>query len=139
MLAVHTLAAASLQLLVDLGKLAGVESRYRRQELIRPGRRKEVLAILNSTQNFLKHADRDPEECHTYAEEGTVLLLWEVVELASRLGLGNRREHLAFQLWFAAAFPDLINPPALAALQAVGSCDLDPRDKSLWAAWLAKA
>jgi hypothetical protein len=139
MLAVHTLAAASLQLLIDLGKLSGVESRYRSEELIRPGKRKECIAILNSTQNFLKHADRDSAQTYRYVEEGTILLLWEVVELATQLGLGNRREHLAFQMWFAAAFPELINPPVLAALQAANSYGLDQRDRYLWARWLAEA
>src|SRR2546422_6130134 len=61
MLSVHTLAGAAFQLLADLGKVSGIVSRYRSEVLIRPERMKEWVQALNSTQNFLKHADRDAD------------------------------------------------------------------------------
>src|SRR2546428_411992 len=115
MLSVHTLTRAAFQLLADLGKVSGVVSRYRSDELIRPERMREWIEALNSTQNFLKHADKDANDALQYVEEGTILFLYEATELAARVGLAESRETLAFRLWFVFSFPELIDPTLLAA------------------------
>src|SRR2546427_455704 len=84
MLSVHTLTGAAFQLLADLGRVSGVVSRYRSDELIRPERMREWILALNSTQNFLKHADKDTNDALQYVEEGTILFLYEATELAAR-------------------------------------------------------
>src|SRR5262245_5776372 len=109
MLAVHTLAGAAFQLFADVGKLSGIVSRYRSEDLIRRERMREWIGALNRTQNFLKHADKDAHQVFKYVEEGTVLFLYEVIELAQRVSPVTGGERLAFQLWFAFSFPELMN------------------------------
>ena len=107
MLAVHTLAAAATEVLSDLGKIRGVISPLRDPERIRPERQKEWLAALRKTQNFLKHADTDPDRSHTYNEEETVFLLFEAVGLAGALVNETGRERHAFFVWFVMSYVDL--------------------------------
>jgi hypothetical protein len=139
MLAVHTLTGASFQLFADLAKISGIVSRFRSEELIRPERMTEWIQALNSTQNFLKHADRDPDETLSYVEEGTLLFLYEAVELAGRVLPQDTRERLAFRIWFVFSFPDLIEPDRLESLRAANTVGLDQTDRALWAQWLGDA
>lgn len=139
MLAVHTLTGAAFQLLTDLGKAAGIGSRFRSGELIRPDRMQEWVQALNSTQNFLKHADRDLDGTLRYVEEGTILFLYEAVELAGRIVPEDSRERLAFRLWFVLSFPEMIEPSVLEALRAANTVGLDQTDRALWAQWLGAA
>ena len=132
MLAVHTLTAAAFQLFADLGKVSGVVSRFRSTELIRPEKLREWIGALNSTQNFLKHADTDADEQHPYVEESTVLFLYEAVELAQRVSHKSGGERLAFQLWFAFSYPDLVDPDFLRRLKALNTYEIDETDRDLW-------
>ena len=139
LLSVHTLTGAAFQLLADLGKASGIVSRFRSEELIRPERMKEWMQALNSTQNFLKHATRDEDGTLKYVEEGTVLFLYEAVELAGRLIAEGSREWLAFRVWFVFSFPELIEPRILEALRAANTVRIDQTDRALWAQWLGEA
>lgn len=136
MVGVHTLAGAAFQLFADLGSQSDIVSRFRSNELIRPERMKEWHRALNHTQNFLKHADRDPDEVLQYAPEGTILLLYEAVELGERVMSLEGREVLAFKWWFVASHPELVEPRLRAAIREVNGVGLDQTDKDLWAAWL---
>ena len=62
--AIHTLVAASYNVIRDLSKRAHLPPMAKDYLLttISPGKRKEVERWLNSFENFLKHADRDPDE-----------------------------------------------------------------------------
>lgn len=59
-ISVHTLAAAAQQVLIDLGAKKGLVSMVKNQDSIRPEHRKFVAGLMNSAQNFFKHADKDP-------------------------------------------------------------------------------
>lgn len=140
MLAVHTLTAAASGLLTDLGILSGVRGFLRESDKIRPEYRKEWLAALSKTQNFLKHADRDATSTHRYNEQETVYLLFETVDLARRLVKVDSRERLAFRLWFIMSFPHLIEPGFLETLRgAANEANTDPTDRDLWHVWLGRA
>lgn len=138
MLAIHTLTGAAFQVLADLGKAVGVVSVVRSEQMINPERLREWINALNSTQNFLKHADQDRDSTHRYVEEGTILFIFEAVELARRLGEEVERERLAFSVWFAMSFPDIMDPAVLGSLQKANTVGLDQTDKALWAAWLGE-
>jgi len=138
MLAIHTLTGAAFQLFADLGKLDGVVSRYRSEELIRRGRMRDWIQALNSTQNFLKHADRDPNEEHVYVEEGTILFLFEAVELAQRVAPLPGGARQAFQLWFISSYPEMIEPAVRDKLRAVDTFGIDQTDRHLWAELLRR-
>jgi hypothetical protein len=96
MLSVHTLAAASHRLLIDLGKSKGVESLARSSVKIRPEYHKEWLSALARTQNFLKHAERDQDKTYKYVEDETAFLLIDALDLASRLLKLESAEKQAF-------------------------------------------
>ena len=136
LLAVHTLTGAAFQLFADLGKEAGIISRVRSEELVKPEGMRKWINALNSTQNFLKHADKDPGEVLKYVEEGTLLFIYEALELAQRMGVLDSDERLAYKIWFAFSFPDLIQPAVLERLRAANPTGLDQTDRSLWAEWL---
>ena len=139
MLGVHTLTSAAFQLLADLGKVHGIRSLVRTDAFIWPERLKEWVTALNSTQNFLKHADKDPDAKHKYVDESTTLFLFEAVELARALGHPVVRERLAFTVWFLTSYRDLVLPELLERLEGANSVGLDQTDKALWAAWLGAA
>jgi len=140
MLAVHTLAGSSFQLLADLGKRDGVVSRLRHSDRIRPENMTEWVNALNATQNFLKHADRDPDEEHEYVEESTLFLLFECVDLAIHLLKWDARERLAFEMWFAFSFSHLVQPDFMQSLKArANRAGADPTNKSLWLQWIGEA
>ena len=138
MLAVHTLTGTTFQLFADLGKTSGLVSRFRSDELIRPDRMRDWVNALNSTQNFLKHADRDADQKHSYVEEGTILFLYEAVELAQRVSPTTGGERLAFQLWFVFSYPEMIDPALFAQLAAANTTGIDQTDRDLWAQLLRK-
>ena len=139
MLAVHTLTGAAFQLFADLGRVRGIVSRYRSEELIRPERMAEWISALNETQNFLKHADKDPGGVLKFVEEGTMLFLYEAVELATRVNTNTAQERTAFRLWFVASFPEMIEPGLLARLRAANTANIDQTDRHLWALYLGEA
>jgi hypothetical protein len=139
MLSVHTLAGAAFQLLADLGKLAGVVSPIRESDRIRPEGKKEWHTALAAPQNFLKHADRDPEHEHEYVEEGTIFLLFETMDLAGRVLKFTGREKLAFETWFVFSFPHLVKPDYLATVTKLADqSGVDPTNRDLWYRWLSE-
>jgi hypothetical protein len=141
MLAVHTLAAASLQLFTDIAKKEGVVSRMEEavERRIRPEHRKEWVAAVSRTRNFLKHADRDADQSHEYAEEETLFVLFEGTELAYKLGPKKSRECSAYSYWFAYRFPHLLEPEFAKQLQQMAATHgVDPTDRALWHRWLSE-
>src|SRR5262249_15499075 len=140
-LAVHTLTAAAFQVFSGVGKTKGIVRRYRSEELIRPERMNAGSTALTATPNFLKHADKDPHAAHDYAEESTILLLYEAVELAQRVfpkDLNSGRERAVLKAWFTASFPELIIPEMLERLRAMNPTAVSTTDKALWAEYLNK-
>src|SRR5690606_2112085 len=127
---------AAFQLFSDIGRLSGVVSRFRSDQLIRSERLKDWITALNSSQNFLKHADKDPDAVHNYSDESTILFISEAIELAGRVDQAAPREYRAFNIWFIASYPELIEPSFLEKFRTVDTRGLDQRDKSLWAEYL---
>lgn len=71
MIAVHTLGAASLQILHDLAKARGVISFIKDNPMIRPEYKKEVFKKISEAENFFKHADRDSDKFLEFRPEVT--------------------------------------------------------------------
>ncbi len=62
LVAVHTLAAAALDLLRGLARRHGVGSSFLKDNpLVRPEKKQELARLVNEAQNFFKHADHDPD------------------------------------------------------------------------------
>lgn len=60
--AIHTLIAASHQILFDLGKPNGIVSAVKNTTRLRQAEMSEVFAAVNYPFNFFKHADRDSQD-----------------------------------------------------------------------------
>src|ERR1039458_6074559 len=71
---VHSLAAASHQLLHDLGKRHGIGTILRTAAYVKPEYRKKHAKMVSSYENFFKHADRDPEKLLEYNPAATEIL-----------------------------------------------------------------
>ena len=140
MIAVHTLVGASIQVMLGLGHPQGIQSPIRSSDYIYKDRLKDWINALNRTQNFLKHADKDRDEVLQYSEESTILLIMEAVILAENLSLQEgSKAQLAFKVWFLVAYPELIDPDALARIEAIESSGVNHCERSLWASYLADA
>ncbi len=110
-LAVHTLAAASQQLFLDLGKIRDIKSLYLNSELIRLEKRSEVYEKFREAQNFLKHADRDPEASLKFNREINSIVLFDACHLCENVTGKHFTEipeiHV-FVGWFYMKYPDLL-------------------------------
>ncbi len=107
-LAIHTLACAASQVTADLLKAKGLPSIVRSGAMIRAERRAEVLLAIRAPENFLKHANSDPEAVLDFPPAATPYFIFaalaEFQTLTGRLPLGAQ----AFMTWFYLKYPDVI-------------------------------
>ena len=103
---IHTLAAAAYNLLRDIRN-----SRKEVFEMFKdaggiPSQYKKVFRdLLSKSENFFKHADRDPNEVHLFRTEGTEILLIDACDAYVRM-TGEEPEYIAlFKRWHATCNP----------------------------------
>ena len=108
-LAVRTLAGAAYGILADLSEGQKRGSSWRTQLIEDSGlSKKDALNILNAAQNYLKHADKDPDLPLSFdEEENDHLILIAFIESG---GLGHPLSFSmqAFQVWYLAMYPEKI-------------------------------
>src|SRR3989442_1153367 len=81
-LAAHTVTAAAHQLLHDMLAKAGQDGSFLRGgRMIRPRCRTEFKTLVSKSENFLKHADRDPEEVLEFRPSLTKYFLLDAAEM----------------------------------------------------------
>jgi len=107
---VHTLSEAAAQVLYDIRRILGTESKLRDAKLIREEYRKEWLAALAKSRNFFKHADRDPTDVHEFKEEFNHFSLLDGVAMYAAAKHYWTPETIVFFMWFGAMYPDLLKP-----------------------------
>ena len=105
---IHTLAAAAAQVLADLCNSRGVGMPLRNGDRIREERRREWLQAMKASENFFKHADRDPDESHDFNREATHFVLLDAVTMYAALTSRFTDEAGVFQSWFFLKYPDLL-------------------------------
>ncbi len=76
---IQTLAAAASQVLYDVNKHRNGAPLLLDPSLIKPEYHKEYHKALKSAPNFLKHADKDPEDSITFDPNLNKILLFEAV------------------------------------------------------------
>lgn len=101
--AVHSLAAASLNILSDLAEHGGNSWRAHLGDDSKLSAQ-EVKRILNRAWNFFKHADRDPDETLNFEEIDSEHLMFVAVLQCGELQATTCCMQ-AFQLWYIAAHP----------------------------------
>jgi hypothetical protein len=110
---IHTLTAAAFNLLADLRKHHGKDATVFRDELlarVKPEFVKAVTNLLRNTENFFKHADRDPAETLCFNPGSTEFMLWEACIMYTELT--NDRPDLihTFYCWFLSRHPYFLLP-----------------------------
>jgi hypothetical protein len=102
--AVHSLAAASLNVFSDLAEYSGTSWRaHLGEDSILSAQ--EVKRILNKAWNFFKHADRDADEKFQFEKIDSEHLMFVAVTQCGDLGATTCYMQ-AFQLWYIAAHPE---------------------------------
>ncbi|APW43010.1 hypothetical protein RS694_11010 [Rhodoferax saidenbachensis] len=105
---IHTLSEAAAQVLHDIGKKENVTSILRDSSRIRPERKAEWLAIVFSSRNFFKHADRDKDQIHDFKSTFNDFSLLDAVNMYATLKKRWTPETFMFMLWFGLAHPQLV-------------------------------
>ena len=108
--AIHTVAAAGLQILKDLAKNDNTQVWQMMSQCIRPEMRKIWRnEVEHKAVNFLKHADKDPDEVLENVDEIiNDLTLFSACILYDDLGHQWTPEMASFILWYSGIFPDHI-------------------------------
>lgn len=107
-ISVHALAAAAHELLRGLLKPKGGGSLIKDNDWIRPEGLREYLAIMNSPQNFFKHADRDPDEVLDFTSTITEVWILDCIAMYQKLTGRMLREYFVFTIWFGQQHPELL-------------------------------
>ncbi len=118
--AIHTLAMAGFRILHDLASKRDASNMEKAINLmIKPGKEPAFWGAMNSFSNFLKHADRDPDEIHDSVDEEVNDVILFVASLYYQ-DLGHQLTPDMFVLvgWFAALHPEFINENAHPSFRA---------------------
>jgi len=106
-LAIRTLAAAAHGLFADLVEHKHPDGSWRSHVIQDSGlSKKDALAALNSTQNFLKHADRDSNAELSFDEEENDHVIFVATLECGELGGPLTSFMQAFQIWYLASYPE---------------------------------
>lgn len=109
---IHTLAAASRQVLADLAGKQGITGLFDDLTYIRPERQEEWKRLLAQAENFFKHADRDPTATLSFAGSEPIYLMIDACILLERLGKHTHTSTL-FMTWVAMRYPEFFDEKAL--------------------------
>jgi len=107
-ISIHTLTATSYNLLRDLTK----GKKWMIKEILpdhaKPGREKDLINLFNKYENFLKHADRDPDESLDYETFPTEAMLWDCCSAYRRLTDTSPHPMICYNIWFKLKNPNLV-------------------------------
>lgn len=106
-IAIHTLAAASQQVLRDLAKklLAGSVGVLHDHPSLRQDQREDWIRLLNEPRNFFKHADKDGGRTIEFDGVLNELLLIDAVCILARLSKSPQVESSIYAAWFELRYP----------------------------------
>lgn len=118
--AVHTLAAASYQIVSDICKIKGIHREMEDSPILEEmGVKGEVLAAMREPQNFFKHADKDPEGTVRFSPPlSTFLILYSIQYFYAITGK-QFPEGQVFRVWFFLLYPDRAPPETKALLSKI--------------------
>ncbi len=109
--AIHTLTVAGHSILRDLSKKQGKESYMKDYMLkfVKPEHRKRCINKWNEAENFLKHADKDPNKLLEFITEQTEFLLWDSCFMYQNITNEHTPLILIYRMWFCTKNPDIFN------------------------------
>jgi hypothetical protein len=106
-ISIHTLTAAAYQIIYDLNKHHKGPDMMPDSKRVKPQYIKMWKQILKKPSNFMKHADKDPNDTISFAPEATEYLLLEAIEYYSMFTQENRPILQCFLFWSALHNPDV--------------------------------
>ena len=114
MLSVHALVAGAHEVLRTLlSKTGFAASLLKDNPTVRREKLKEVRLQMNHTQNFLKHANDDPDGILDYYEAETPFWIYDAIQMHSKLpGSSKFRAFSLFITWFVLEYPTLLSDPS---------------------------
>lgn len=107
---IHTLTAATYNVLRDINRSSGGEKLIIKEKLIDrvlPEYRKEIQQALNEAENFFKHADKDPNGVLQFSPRLTELMIWESCLAYYQLSGEQLALTRLFNAWFSVNHPHL--------------------------------
>lgn len=107
--AIHTLAAAAQTAMRDLAKneSAPVSSIIHDHPVVPENRRRAWISAINRSANFMKHADKDPDQSLEFAKEEATTLILDASLVLTQLAGQVPPAVLAFLGWFAVKQPEM--------------------------------
>ena len=118
-LAVHTVISAAHQALSDLGRKRGYGGVFRDERIIRAEHRDEFRKRIKEAENFLKHADSDPDGELTFTPSLTQAFILDATELHVLLTREILWECAVFRAWFSSHSPEVLLPHVKEALASL--------------------
>jgi hypothetical protein len=109
---IHTLAAAALQLLHDLGQKQGTGAILRDLPGVLAGRRNELRKLIKGYENFFKHADNDPNALLDFCPDATELFILDAVLTYTKLTGDSAPIFDTFRVWVLAHNPKYMDIPS---------------------------
>jgi hypothetical protein len=107
---IHTLTAASYNMLKDLNKKRGGTPLMIKElllEFVKKDRKKEIWDTINAAENFFKHADRDHEDTLDFIPYQSEIMIYEACSVYRKLSSEDPPLFKLFRLWFMAKKPGL--------------------------------
>lgn len=104
---IHTLAGAAVGILGDLASARGITNPFIDNDVIRPEMKGEFRRILRQGRNFLKHADRDPNDTWRMKPDLNKFSIFEGMFLYEALNEDEPGEFVFYRIWFSYHHPHL--------------------------------
>lgn len=105
---IHTLAAAAHQVLWDIAKKRNVKSVLKNNSLVRKEFREEFDRMVAKTENFFKHADRDPDCMLDFNSETTPYFLVDAIDIFQQLDPKPSPIMVVMRVWFVLKYPHIV-------------------------------
>ena len=131
-IAVMTLAAASHGILYPLAKREGKFGFLKDPIYIKDEHFKEYLQIVNNPQNFLKHADQDPDGTIEFRAETTVYHIFDCIVLLEQLHKESNAETRTFKLWWGLQYPNYLKEGGYKDLLSNLPSSIDPERRKMF-------
>lgn len=105
---IHSLVAAAYALIRDINEYRGGEPMLKDLHcLLSPDLAREFKRYINRPENFLKHADTDPEGVGQLEPRWTEILLWEASRKYCEMTADPNLLLMTYVFWFVAHQPEL--------------------------------
>jgi PAS domain-containing protein len=106
-LSIHALVGAAYAILRDINEYRGGETMLKDlQRLLDQPLAKEFRSLINLPENFLKHADKDPDAIYVLDCRWTEVMMWEASRKYCALTGETRPLMVCFVLWFLTHHPE---------------------------------